>query len=349
MNEQLLVDDAELALLSTTHRAELTRKSLKISEVVFEQERARKILRELYQQFLASGLEIESNAPQHLYRPRQMKVRSRPHQIWLWSAASTDLRSESATVYHTHRMLWNGEQNQLAFVDGRPPTRELYTRKVLGWQQSDFEHAFAKCRFGNPRRNIEWWGRRAETLWNEWRGDPFAMYSGGTVNSVMEWKKAQKQDPLPGIGPKIASLIAIFFEEIGMNPVPDAFPVDVHVQRFALALGLVSLTRIAPIMNETLEQILRPALSNLCHEEGWSRITLSHAIWFRGNRGCTNCSNNRHAGETCPVYADCTGALPSKSYFRMGLWRPDQPAMPKGGELRVVPFNESSLFSSTGA
>lgn len=201
----------------------------------------------------------------------------------------------------------------------------------------------------NWRHPEEWWGRRAKTLWHTWKGDPFRMYESGTIDSVMAWKGAQKDDPIPGIGPKIASLIAIFFEEIGMDAVPDAFPVDVHVQRFALALGLVSLKRIDPILNETLEQILRPALSELCREEGWSRIALSHAIWFRGNRGCTNCSRTLHAELSCPVYVDCGGVLASKSYFRMGLWLPEAGPLPKGGSAKFISFEDKPLFLGTGA
>ena len=344
MNEVIVaVDDVPVSV-----RSALTRKSLQQNEIVFEKERARRVLGELMRQFLASGLEIEANAPQWKYRPRDMKVGSKAHRIWLWSAASTDLRSESEFVYHAHRMMWEEEQDQFVFDDARRSTRELYQRKVLRWKKDDFESALANRRFGNPHRNVEWWGRRAKTLWREWKGDPFRMYESGTIDAVMAWKNAQKEDPIPGIGPKIASLIAIFFEEIGMGAVPDAFPVDVHVQRFALALGLVSLKRIDPIMNETLEQILRPALSELCREEGWSRIALSHAIWFRGNRGCTNCSNTRHMAMICPVYNDCHGALRSNSYFRMGLWLPEAGPLPKGGTITLVPFHERPLFVGTG-
>ena len=345
MNEVIAAEDDG----AISARSVLTRKSLKSDEVVFEKERARRVLGQLMHEFLASGLEIASNAPQWKYRPRDMKIGSKEHCIWLWSAASTDLRSESEFVYRAHRMMWEEEQDQFVFGDIPRPTRELYQKKVLGWKESDFESALANRRFGNPHRNVEWWGRRAKTLWHDWKGDPFRMYESGTIDAVMAWKDAQKEDPIPGIGPKIASLIAIFFEEIGMKPVPDAFPVDVHVQRFALALGLVSLKRIDPILNETLEQILRPALSELCREEGWSRIALSHAIWFRGNRGCTNCSRTRHVELSCPVYAECGGVLASKSYFRMGLWLPEAGPLPKGGTAKFISFEDKPLFSGNGA
>ena len=125
-------------------RTELTRRSLNKSEIMFDKERARRVLGEMYAQFLASGLAIPQNAPQWKYRPNDIAVGSMEHRVWLWSAAATDLRSESELVYHAHRVLWVGGQDQFAFTDNQRSTRELYTKSVLDWSREDFENALAK-------------------------------------------------------------------------------------------------------------------------------------------------------------------------------------------------------------
>jgi len=109
---------------------------------------------------------------------------------------------------------------------------------------------------------------------------------------------------------------------------PDAFPVDVHVQRFALSTGILQLRQ--KERNYTLESILRPLLSKICHERGWQAVEVAHAIWFLGNKLCTACSINSQAEVYCPVYQSCGGAFMTKDYSAKGLWNPKS-RYPKGG------------------
>lgn len=334
---------------SGTERSQFIRSSLTREEIVFDKERARRILGEIYRSFIRSGAaeQIARRAPQHVYRPTALPLGSREHHVWLFCAAATDAREDSARVYRTHAQLWESARAPLPFRTKQRKTHELYTKRVLDWSSADFIWGLAKCQFGSPRRTIEWWPRRGRTLWQDWGGDPYRMFEGGSVDAVMKWKASHKEDPIPGIGPKIASLIAIFLEEAGLPAVRDAFPVDVHVQSLALSLRLVHFTRVAPILNETLEAILRPNLVALCEEEGWSRIHLSHALWLRGNSGCRNCEASPHMERDCPVYVDCQGRFSTNPYTRLGLWLPGNPPARKGGAMpRVLPI--LPLFQGAG-
>ncbi len=323
---------------SDTERSQFIRASLTPEEITFDKERARRILGVLYRNFIGSGAseQIAKRAPQHVYRPEALVPGSREHHIWLLFSGATDAREESARVYRTHAQLWENARAPLPFRTKQRKTHELYTEKVLKWSRADFIWGLAKCQFGNPHRTIDWWPRRAKTLWEDWDGDPYRMFAGGSVDAVMKWKASQKEDPIPGIGPKIASLISIFLEEAGLPAVRDAFPVDVHVQSLALSLKLVHLSRVAPILNETLEEILRHELVALCEEEGWSRIHLSHALWLRGNSGCRNCEASPHMERDCPVYADCQGRFSTNPYTRLGLWLPGNPPALRGGVMPEV-------------
>ncbi len=324
--------------------------ALRNEEVRFNKERAREVLGTLYCAFTRNNNDREHivrTAPQWKYRPRELEVGSPEHRVWLLLAAATDAREDSASVYRAHELLWRDARPHLALWGAPRSTRELYTPQVLEWTREDYERALAKCRIGNPKRTIAWWPQRARTLWRIWNGDPFAMFRDGGVDDFIRWKYAEEVDPFPGVGPKIASLIAIFLEEVGMSPVSDAFPVDVHVQSLALSLQLVDMSRPGPITNETLEEILRPELSLLCKEEEWSRIALSHALWFRGNGGCRVCARSFRMEHECPVYHECVGRFGTRSYFRMGLWFPDVPPGQKGGTQRFhVP--RDGLFQFAG-
>ncbi len=334
-------------------RSWLERMSFAPEELHFDASRARELFGRILERYLHDlrrrTIRKEDLAPQWRHRPRAIAVGSDAHRRWLFSSAATDVRGDSNRVYETHRRLFENDRLALPFHDLRS-TRELYEAEVLSWTDDDLRHGLAKCQFGNPRRNVDggWWKTRARTLWETWDGDPFRMFAGGTVDAVVAFKKANGANPLPGIGPKVASLIGIYFEEIGHAPIPDAFPIDVHVQRIALALRVVIPLRPAPILNETLEQLLRPRLAALCAEESWDRIDLSHALWGRGNHLCTGCWRDPNAIMGCEVFRECQGAYWSRPYFQMGLWLPELGPMAKGGCAPMVPFLERPLFFHQG-
>ena len=349
---QVLKQDAviEARGVSKSKRAELIRASLSAHEIEFDRERACVLLGDLYRRFTRDGnaeIEIKRRAPQHVYRPPGLKIGSREHHIWLYFAAATDMREDSTQVYHAHAQLWGNTKPPLGFRTKQRGTHELYTEKVLKWSHADFVWGLAKCKFGNPRRTIGWWPRRARTLWNDWGGVPYRMFELGSIDALMEWKSKQKDDPIPGIGPKIASLTSIFFEETGLPGVRDAFPVDVHVQSIALSLRLFRFSRVAPILNETLEAILRRNLVALCEQEGWSRTLLSHALWLRGNGGCRICSTTPSMKRDCPVYTECQGRFSTNPYTKLGLWLITDPPARKGGEMpQLLPI--LPLFMGAG-
>lgn len=115
----------------------------------------------------------------------------------------------------------------------------------------------------------------------------------------------------------------------------DAFPVDVHVQRFAISTGIV--TADASVTNEEVERRLRPLLCEICVEEKWEPLELSHFLWFLGNRCCTGCYKNPAAEILCPAYAWCGGAISTLAYFRRGIWEMTAPRYRKGG-MRTFSF-----------
>lgn len=308
-------------------------KSRSNPSVTLNKERAREVLHPLYQAYqeqkqLFAHVTRVDNAPQQRFFPSGVVKGSVEHRRWLFFAAMTDRRAVSDEVYASHERLWRR-------------TPKLYSKDVLDMSQHEIAKLLSGERVGSPRQSATYWPRSARTLFESFDGDPVMIYQKfGSVNSILASRK--KENPLPGFGPKILSLLSLFFEELGLMVMPpDAFPVDVHVQRIALSTGIA--TASAPITNESLENVLRPLLCELCITEQWKPLELSHAMWFLGNRCCSGCYRNAAVELLCPVYALCQGSSSTLSYFQRGFWDVAAVRHRKGGD-RSFSLPENPLF-----
>lgn len=255
------------------------------------------------------------DAPQTTQRPGDIKVGSVEHARWLFFAAMTDRRDLSSLVYARHRKMWE----EYADILYNKSLDLFTTREIVLELLKDHE-------FSMPDTSADSWVACSGTLFDKLGGDPTVIYQGNSIDDVVRLKK--RTWDLPGFGSKILSLLAIFYAENDMiETPPDAFPVDVHVQRFALSTGILTLKQ--PERNTTLEGILRPLLSEVCRIRGWTAVDLSHAIWFLGNKLCTACSKSVQSELYCPVLQDCDGPFSTKDYFKKGLWDPAS-RRPKG-------------------
>ena len=122
----------------------------------------------------------------------------------------------------------------------------------------------------------------------------------------------------------------------------DAFPVDVHVQRFAISNGIIKSS--GKVLNEEVERILRPLLCEIVLEKGWSALEMSHAIWFLGNRLCSGCYRDSIPKILCPSYGHCGGSISTITYFRRGFWDLGVERHRKGGSSNFALPESSPLF-----
>ncbi|MBP9752078.1 MAG: hypothetical protein KBD19_04450 [Candidatus Moranbacteria bacterium] len=192
--------------------------------------------------------------------------------------------------------------------------------------QTEIEGILRKKKVGSPGQSASYWPRVAETLYREFGGDPLEIFRRyPTIEAFLafkrDWSRKFGNDPFPGIGAKIASLITMFYAELGLMTMPeDAMPVDVHLQRFALEMGIVRYEGTKRLTNEMVERQARKLYCDICNENGWSHEDFSHAIWFLSKRLCSSCHRKKIAQMLCPVFDFCLGSVPSNSYFRKGIW-----------------------------
>ncbi|MCX6786565.1 MAG: hypothetical protein NTU85_01960 [Candidatus Kaiserbacteria bacterium] len=263
----------------------------------------------------------ELNAPQWVFFPKGVEKGSIGHQIWLFFAAMTDRREVSWQVYQSHKRL-------------REISPELYSEKAIGMSSAHIAELLSKEKIGSPGQSAQYWSRSAKTLFERFNGDPLSIYRVfGSINAILAFKDNGDGNLFPGFGPKILSLLSLFYAELGLISMPpDAFPVDVHVQRFAISTGIAT-GRGRMVINEELERKLRPLYCAVCAEEKWERFDLSHAIWLLCSNGCNGCHRRTEMRFLCPVYEECNGSISTKTYFRRGFWDMDAPRHRKGGEL----------------
>ena len=307
------------------------------SDIVIHDERARRVIGELYETAKRSGglyryVSRTAHAVQRLFIPNRMSPGSIEHQLWLFFATMTDRREESARVYESH-------------VNLRRRHPRLYTEAAARMAPDTIAEKLAAEKVGSPGQSARYWPRCARTLFEKFRGDPLALYrmGDGLIDDVLRYKPSREGDRLPGFGPKILSLLSLYFEELGLMEMPrDAFPVDVHVQRFLISTGIITST--GQVTNEEVERVVRPFLCRLCAEENIPRLELSHVIWFLGNRCCSGCYRNKAVERLCPSYGDCGGSISTLTYTKKGLWDFDVPRHRKGGERTMLLPSDMPLF-----
>jgi hypothetical protein len=302
------------------------------------------------------------DAPQRRHIPDKMRRGSSAHLRWLFLTVLTDRRQISEEVYKNHSVLhgeypwlyeerflrdWKRFRKQTKATLVEPPkTIELFDDLQLEPEMTpdreliDFVTLILQWQgVGVPRQSAKYWIPCMRTLYCDLAGDPLRLYESGNIDAILKWCEARKRetgrDPLPGYGPKLLSLLAIFLEELGLLPqVEGAFPVDVHIQRIFISTGAIK-GRGAISSDELAEKIRRP-LYSLCVKNGWSPLRASHALWFQGNKNCSSCSKRKDIEQRCPLYSKCGGAIESRSYFLEGKWYLDEPRLPKGNPNLVL-------------
>lgn len=302
-----------------------------MKNLTFSPDRALEVLSQPYTAYkLRQGLyavrhDGNGDAVQDKFVPRSVVRGSREHTVFLYFATGTDRRSLSSQVYRNHMELWS-----------RSP--ELYRRGVLNLHHTTIKRKLAEVHFNMVETIGRNWRPCAETLFEEFGGDPVSLYKDQSIDALLEYKKRNRRDgrdPLPGFGPKILSLLAIYYEKLGVvPPIEGAFPVDVHIQRICISTGIVSGKGV--IDSASVGEYLRPRLYELCVREGWDRSDLAHALWFNGNELCNGCSTSRNSVSLCAVYNDCSGGLNTRQYGREGKWDFDQVRQRKGGPNNVL-------------
>ncbi|MBI2046340.1 MAG: hypothetical protein HYT28_02905 [Parcubacteria group bacterium] len=262
-----------------------------------------------------------NDAPQHKYYPKEVVKGSFEHLLFLFLGTLLVYRSVSDQGF-----------KQAVLLENKFPW--LFSKEILEKTLEDVIAAMKAIGFIHPWEVARSWYGTARTLFSEYEGDPIRLLVEiKSVDAFLKLKRKKGGNRFPGYGPKLFSLLVLFYQELGVPEsflVKEAFPVDLHVQRVFLSLGLISFnTRLVDSVK--LAEYIRKKLSRLCEVEHIPVIELSHALWFLGNRLCGKCQNTSYMHLRCPLYNMCGGAFSSEPYRLEGKWDNQLPRKPKGG------------------
>lgn len=241
-------------------------------------------------------------APQHEFRPNGVDPATREHDIFLAFTNQLDFRTDSRRVYRAMEKLWEKFPEMF--------TEEAFTRLT----KKEVEHALRAVRYTYPNQGTGRWISFARTLYENFGGDPLAIFKIAGVGSIDEMmlhrSKVRRKKPhyLSGKGPKLLSLLAMMYEEFERIPAfPRSFPVDLHVQRTLNALGVISWDEEQNVDASILAEYIRINLVYFFERYRLSVVPTSHMIWFLGNALCTQCHELRakkpsRLAQLCPMY-----------------------------------------------
>lgn len=260
--------------------------------------------RMLYREFHAEN----GSAPQHWGIPNRILPGSPEHLVFLYFTTLATLRAESDTVFRQMVGLWHER-------------REFFQESVVTMEKKEIEETLRRIGYINPGQMAPRWKECARTLFQDMDGNPLRIFKEyQSIDAVMAAFKKGGRNRLLGYGPKLLSLLALFYRELGtIGDVDGAFPVDLHVQRICITTGIITGTGIVDSVTAVAEP-LRREISRICIQEGMDPLALSHALWFLGAKLCVQC--DKSATELlCPVHACCSGGVAStRIYHKKGRW-----------------------------
>jgi len=281
----------------------------------FDRERAKEVLGIIYEAYTRRTYLFKwvhtsnGDAPQHRYIPDGVKRGSLEHRQFLFFCSLITYSGQSEQgikqCFEVHR-LYPG----------------LFDKDIINISIEELERIFAHSGFIYPNAIAGRWRGSGITLFKRYDGDPLKIFIGkDSVDEVLSSEKREKgRNLLPGFGPKILSLLALWYEELDLVFLRDAFPCDVHVQNQCLGLGIAKSTE-KRFRTTDFAEFLRRETSVVCEEQEFKPLLLSHAMWFLGNRVCVLCRKKRNRAKfLCPVFAFCSGRVSTKLYRRKGEW-----------------------------
>lgn len=278
----------------------------------FDKKRAEEILGIIYEAHMAHTHLFRwvhannGSAPQQKYIPAGVEKRSLEHQRFLFFCSLMTYSSQSE----------QGVKQCVKVYAGWP---ELFNKKVDG--MTVLKDIFKANGFIYPNAIAQRWHGSNRTLFKKYEGEPLKIfYKKNSINEVLLEKAVKGKNLLPGFGPKIFSLLALWYEELGLVSLADAFPCDLHVQNECLGLDIATSSE-TRFRTTGFAEFLREKISEVCREKGFKPLLLSHAMWFLGSLICIKCKKKPfQAKDFCPVYSFCSGRVSTRLYRSKGEW-----------------------------
>ena len=287
-----------------------------MSKFIFHHKRANTVLlpaleayeeeRFLYKKWHANN----GVAPQQVSIPCNIQKSSVEHQVFLFFTTLITLQSVSDIGFRSCVEMYEGQG-------------DIFSYEVLSMSIEDIATILKKYGINKPEQWAKYWYASAIFLFKELQGQPLNLFNlFQTIDDYMVLKK-RGELYLPGYGPKLMSLLTLFYEELALiATIPDAIPVDVHHQRICITTGIVTMRNPKEYsVNATLlAEFLRKNLAGWYIKMGNTPLNASHSLFFLGSKACSRCERLRGLELYCPIADHCSGGIPTRPYWKTGKW-----------------------------
>jgi hypothetical protein len=253
----------------------------------------------------------KGSAIQSYVFPKEMRKGSPEHIIWLFFTDIMTYRNRSLVAFK--QCVW--------LYENYP---EIFSDRIIGMSVEKLAEILRNAGLVHPNENAFRWKGSGETLFRKFGGNPIYLFAKTeSIDDFMKMKMENGKNILPGLGPKLASLLALFYEELDLIPhIKGAFPVDVHIMaQFKSTKRITFLNR--PYYATDVAETIRKKTSEICYSGGMkTTLRLSHADWFRGELCYRYCKKGKSAiaEALCPVFDLCDGRSSTKLYRMKGMW-----------------------------
>ncbi len=275
--------------------------------LAIDEERGRRVAPELYALFHSSGIHERTEMPEDTMPP-EIELGSLGHVVLLTLTVALDYQRDASALWAAAIATYEDPETRYLFSPGL--VHEASPKKIIQDMQ---KHKLSK----KPQRDADIWRTNAITFFKKYDGDPrnflkICDLDAPTVierlrNDCHDYNKRPVND-FPNLrGKKIGPLwLRMLRDNAGielkrLDEMP--IPVDVHVARATLALGVVKGTFDGPV--EELHEVVRKAWRNSVKDlQIGSRpmiaLDIDEPLWHLSKYGCTF----RDEAGSCPKQ-DC--------------------------------------------
>ncbi len=269
---------------------------------------------------------------QRLYMHPDVEAGSGQHLARLTVINWFDTMSVSTAL---HRAFWREAWSQRGFF-AFEDIRMLFDERALSLKAEDIRWLFSKVGISFPNARVLRFQHFAQDFFGRLEGDAKRIFTlGTTIGEIDAYRKAWQDDNrkkryfLPGYGPKLLSLLALYFYDFGAHTkvFPGAFPVDRHFQR--LLLQSRALVPEGITSASTVAEFVRSRIVHLLKEMHVHAFVFAHAMWLLGSNLCASCQRTSETPplmDPCPIRVGtgfggtCTGGLSTGEYRTEGRW-----------------------------
>jgi len=273
-------------------------------------DRGRRAAQTLYHAFATTGIHGRTDMPED-EPPGGVQHGSPEHALFITLTVAIDYQRDAPALWDSSRRTWQDPETQYLFVP-----RLLHEAPAAKIAQDMQRYGLSR----KPQKDSHIWRTVGVTLHKKWNGDPrrFLADCGWAAPTILDRLRSDSHvyngrfvPDYPYLrGPKIGPLwLRMLRDNVSMAELTDLdkvpIPVDIHVARATLCLGVVRGKFDGP-MTELFKHVRTAWTGSVVGLSADSRpmiaLDVDEPLWHLSKYGC---ARRKEAGRQCPMLGTC--------------------------------------------